>query len=274
MPNMWKFNSILFNSWAKWQWAGGLSDIVIFNWFWLLNEVYVTTKLNVWNMPNINLLQVSNPKSDWGTLLDRFYKERTISIEWHILAESYEDMQNKIDNLKKALSKRQWYFEFKFWETYRRILCTLTNSDIINRESYDVDHGTFSLTFRAEKPFRQEKVRWSVLFQWVNDEINWDVNNEWSEYSNPIINILVNSANSTNQISITIWDDTITISKTLETDDIVDINTEEKTVYVNWQATDFSGKFPKLAAGLNIMNFKSNGTFDFDISILFPKNYL
>ena len=144
MPNMWRFNNTLFNSWALWQWSGGLSDIVIFNGFWLLNETYVTTKLNVWNMPSINLLQVSNPKSDWGTLLDRFYKERTITVEWHILAENYEDMQQKIDNLKKALSSKQWYFEFKFWEKYRRILCTLTNSDIINRESYDIDHWEFS----------------------------------------------------------------------------------------------------------------------------------
>lgn len=274
MPNMWKFNSILFNSWALWRWAGAKSDIVIFNWFWLLNETYITTKLNVRNMPQINLLQVSNPKSDWGILLDRFYKERTISIEWHIQAESYEDMQNKIDTLKKALAPKQWYLEFKFWETYRRILCTLTNSDIIDRQSYDVDHGTFSLTFRAEKPFRQEKARWSVLFQWVNDEINWDVYNEWSEYSEPIINILVNSASGTDEIEISIWWEKISINKSLTAGDIIDINTEEKTVLINSVSTDFSGKFPKLAAGLNIMNLKSNGSFNFDVSVLFPKNYL
>jgi len=274
MPNMWRFNNTLFNSWALWQWSGGLSDIVIFNGFWLLNETYVTTKLNVWNMPSINLLQVSNPKSDWGTLLDRFYKERTITVEWHILAENYEDMQQKIDNLKKALSSKQWYFEFKFWEKYRRILCTLTNSDIINRESYDIDHWEFSLTFRAEKPFRSEKTRWSKLFQWVNDDINWDINNEWSEYSYPIINILVNAASSTNQITITIWDNSIEINKSLSANDIIDINTEEKTVLVNGVSTDFTGKFPRLSSGLNIMNFEANWTFNFDISILFPKNYL
>jgi hypothetical protein len=112
------------------------------------------------------------------------------------------------------------------------------------------------------------------LFQWVNDDINWDINNEWSEYSYPIINILVNAASSTNQITITIWDNSIEINKSLSANDIIDINTEEKTVLVNGVSTDFTGKFPRLSAGLNIMNFEANWTFNFDISILFPKNYL
>nr|DAY21470.1 MAG TPA: hypothetical protein [Caudoviricetes sp.] len=67
-----------------------------------------------------------------------------------------------------------------------------------------MDHGTFALTFRAEKPFRSEKQRGSVLFQGVNDEINGDVFNAGSEYSNPIINILVNSTSGTDQLSVQI----------------------------------------------------------------------
>lgn len=274
MPNIWKFNAILFNARASGQLAKGLSDLVIFNNFGLLNETYVTTRLNVRNMPSINLLQVSNPKSDGGILLDRFYKERTITIEGHIRGENYEDMQRKIDALKKAIATKQGYLEFKFWDTYRRILCTLSNSDIISRESYDVDHGTFALTFRAEKPFRSEKQRGSVLFQGVNDEINGDVFNAGSEYSNPIINILVNSTSGTDQLSVQIGKETIKIAKALRADDIIDINTEEKTVVINGKSTDFSGKFPRLQAGLNIMNLKANGVYNLDVSVLFPKNFL
>ena len=274
MANIAQFNSVLFNAWAAGKSIAGTKDLVIFNGFGLLNETYVTTRLNVWNMPSINLLQVSNPKSDWGILLDRFYKDRSITIEGHIRAENYEEMQRKIDALKKAIATKQGFLEFKFWDTYRRILCTLSNSDIISRESYDVDHGKFTLTFRAEKPFRSEKQRGSVLFQGVNDEINGDVFNAGSEYSEPIINILVNSASGANELSITIGKETIKIAKALNADDIIDINTEEKTVVINGQPTDFSGKFPRLQAGLNIMNLRSNGTYNFDVSVLFPKNFL
>ena len=268
MANIAQFNSVLFNAWAAGKSIAGTKDLVIFNGFWLLNETYVTTRLNVRNMPSINLLQVSNPKSDWGILLDRFYKDRSITIEGHIRAENYEEMQKKIDALKKAIATKQGFLEFKFGESYRRILCTLSNSDI------DVDHGKFTLTFRAEKPFWSEKQRGSVLFQGVNDEINGDVFNAGSEYSEPIINILVNSANGANELSITIGKETIKIAKALKADDIVDINTEEKTVVINGQPTDFSGKFPRLQAGLNIMNLRSNGTYNFDVSVLFPKNFL
>ena len=274
MANIAQFNSVLFNAWASGKSIAGTKDLVIFNGFWLLNETYVTTRLNVRNMPSINLLQVSNPKSDWGILLDRFYKDRSITIEGHIRAENYEEMQKKIDALKKAIATKQGYFEFKFGESYRRILCTLANSDIISRESYDVDHGKFTLTFRAEKPFWSEKQRGSVLFQGVNDEINGDVFNEGSEYSEPIINILVNSASGASELSIAVGKEAIKIAKNLNANDIIDINTEEKTVVINGQPTDFSGKFPKLQAGLNILNLKANGNYNLDVSVLFPKNFL
>lgn len=274
MANQWKFNQILFNAWQRSRWTSTWLDDLIFNWFWLQNEHFITTKVNVWNMPNINLLTFTNPKSDWWWLLDRFYKERTIKIEWHILWESLEDTQNKIDNLKKALSSKQWYLDFKVWNVYRRILCTLTNSDIINRESYDIEHATYSLSFKAEKPFRSEKQWRSELFENVSDEINEWIYNEWSEYSNPIINIVVNSATSCNQVEISIWDDKITINHSLTVWDILDINTDEKTVLLNTNSIDFSWKFPKLQAWWNVLTVNANWTYDFDVSVLFPKNFL
>lgn len=113
-----------------------------------------------------------------------------------------------------------------------------------------------------------------MLFQGVNDEINGDVFNAGSEYSNPIINILVNSTSGTDQLSVQIGKETIKIAKALRADDIIDINTEEKTVVINGKSTDFSGKFPRLQAGLNIMNLKANGVYNLDVSVLFPKNFL
>lgn len=182
--------------------------------------------------------------------------------------------QQLIDSLKKAISTKQWYLDFKVWETYRRILCTLTNSDIINRESYDVNHADYTLTFRAEKPFRSEKKRESELFENVSDEINEWIYNEWSEYSNPIINIVVNSASWTDEVNITIWENTITIAETLNEWDIIDINTDEKIVLLNTQSIDFSWKFPRLEAWWNIFTVDANWTFNFDVSVLYSKNYL
>lgn len=113
-----------------------------------------------------------------------------------------------------------------------------------------------------------------MLFQGVNDEINGDVYNEGSEYSEPIINLLVNDAQGVNQVFIAIWEEKIGIHTELKADDILDINTEKKTVLINGKPIDFSGKFPKLQAGLNLLNVKANGNYNFDISVLFAKNYL
>lgn len=225
-------------------------------------------------MPKINLLTYDNPKNDWWWVLDRFYKQRTIQLQWHIIWESAEDIEDKIDNLKKALSVKTWYLDFKVNGVYRRILCSLTNSDIINREHYDIEHWKFTLTFTALNPFRSEKVRSDATFTSVNAEINEDITNSWSEYSNPIINILVNSASSTNQIKVKIWDNEIVIDNTITTWDVVEINTAKKDCTINWNSVDFSWKFPRLEAWLNLLTVKSNWTYNYDIAVLFSKNYL
>lgn len=55
-------------------------------------------------MPKINLLTYDNPKNDGGGVLDRFYKQRTINLAGSIIGKDSEDIENKIDALKKALS--------------------------------------------------------------------------------------------------------------------------------------------------------------------------
>lgn len=274
MPNFGRFNSNLFNAGVRLNSSAGLDDI-IFNGFGLQNKHFITSDANVWNMPNIQLLTYTNPKSDGGGLLDRFYKQRTITLRGHIIGDNREDTDNRIDSLKKALSIKEWYLDWKMADgSYRRILCTLTNSEIIDREHYDKEHGAYTLTFRAEKPFRQEKVRGSSLFEGVSAEINEDIFNEGSQYSNPIINILVNSASNCNEITIGIGGVELVINQSVSDGDILDINTEDKVVNLNGNSVDFNGRFPRLEAGISTLNLVANGTYNFDVSVLYPKNYL
>lgn len=273
MPDLWHFNSILLNGGKKGAWAVGQDDI-IFNGFGLQNQNFVTSDVNFWNMPKINLLTYDNPKNDGWGVLDRFYKQRTITLSGSILGEDSTDIENKIDSLKKALSIKTWYLDFKVNGVYRRILCSLTNSDIISRAHYDVDKGKFKLTFTAMDPFWSEKTWASKTFTSVNAEINEDIYNAGSQYSNPVINILVNSASSVTQIKVKIGDNEIVINNAITTWDIVEINTISKEVTINGSSIDFGGKFPKLEAGVNNLNVKSNGTYNFDIAVLFSKNYL
>lgn len=274
MPNLAQFNQNLLNSGAKILWAGGISDEIIFNDFWLQNQFFITKKINFRNMPSIDLLKYSNPKNDGGGVLDRFYKERSIQIEWTILWTDAVDIESKIDAMKKALSIKTWYLQMKVAWKYRRILCSLTNSDIINRENYDINRGTYKLKFTALDPFRSEKERVSKLYSWVNADINEDIMNEWSEYSNPIINILVNSASSVTTLKNKIWNNELIVNQSLNPWDIFEINSIAKTVTINGNSIDFSWRFPQFQSWINTYSMDCDWTFDFDIAVLFPKNYL
>lgn len=274
MPNLAQFNQNLLNSGAPIRWSGWIADEIIFNDFWLQNQYFVTNKINFRNMPSIDLLTYSNPKNDGGGVLDRFYKERSITMEWTILWKDAEDIETKIDAMKKALSIKTWFLQMKIAWKYRRILCSLTNSDIINREHYDVNRWTYKLKFTALDPFRSEKEWTSKLFSWVNADINEDIMNEWSEYSNPIINILVNSASSVTTLKNKIGDNELIVTQSLTGGDIFEINSIAKTVTINWNSVDFSWRFPNFQSGINTYSMDCDWTFDFDIAILFPKNYL
>lgn len=274
MPNLAQFNQNLLNSGAIRWGSAWITDSIIFNDFWLQNEYFITKKINFRNMPNTDLLTFSNPKNDWWWVLDRFYKNRAITMEWTILWDSATDIENRIDALKKALSVKTWYLQMKVWNKYRRILCSLVNSDIIDRESYDITRGKYKLSFNALDPFRSEKEWTSKLFSWINANINEDIMNEGSQYSNPIINILVNSATSVSQLKNKIWENELIINQSLSPWDIFEINAIAKTVSINGNSIDFSWRFPNLASGLNTYSMTCDWTFDFDIAILFPKNYL
>lgn len=274
MPNLAQFNQNLLNSGAIRVGASWISDSIIFNDFWLQNDHFITNKINFRNMPSVDLLTYSNPKDDWWWVLDRFYKTRAITMEWTILWDSAEDLENRIDSLKKALSVKTWYLQMKVWNKYRRILCSLVNQDIIDRSHYDITRGKFRFTFNALDPFRSEKEWESKLFSWVNANINEDIINDWSQYSNPIINILVNSATSVSQLKNKIWTNELIINQSLNPWDIFEINSIAKTVSINWNSVDFSWRFPNFASWLNTYSMTCDGTFNFDIAILFPKNYL
>ena len=271
--NIAQFNQFLFNGWAR---AGAvwITDDIIFNGFGLQNQNFVTNTINFRNMPKINLLTYDNPKNDGGWVLDRFYKQRTITLEWTILWSDADNMEQRIDTLKKILSAKTWYLQVKVAGVYRRILCSLTNSDIITRKHYDITRWTYKLTFTALDPFRSEKVRSSKTFSWITQNINEDVINEWSEYSNPIINILVLSASSVTTLKNKIWNNEIIVSTSLNVGDVFEINSIEKTVTLNWNSIDFSWRFPQFESWQNIYSMTCDWTFNFDIAILFPKNYL
>lgn len=274
MPNLAQFNQKLLNGGARRIGAVWITDEIIFNDFWLQNQYFITSKTNFWNMPQTNLLTYSNPKNDWGGVLDRFYKNRVITMEWTIIASDADDLENKIDALKKALSVKTGYLQMKIWSKYRRILCTLTNQDIIDRSHYDITRGKYKLTFTALDPFRSEKEWTSILYSWINADINEDIINEGSEYSNPIINILVNSASGVSELKNKIGENELVVNQPLQAGDIFEINAITKTVSINGVSVDFSWRFPNFESGLNTYSMDCNGTFNFDIAVLFPKNYL
>lgn len=274
MFNSWLFGWLLFWSWVSSQAQSEVLDNIIFEWYWLQNSNIITSETNFWNLPKIDLLTYRTPKSDWWWVIDRFYAERDIKLSWVIYWSDTEDLEDRIDAFKNVFSKKTWYLDFKVNWVYRRTKVSLINSDIIDRRHYDITRAKFDLTFKAMEVFRYEKDHVYKAFFGTTTNINEDITNTGSIYSDPVINILVNSATTVTQIKAKIWTKQITINQTISAWDIIEIDWINKQVTINWTPVDYLGSFPVIDSWVNLFDFQSNWTFDYDIVVLYRKNYL
>lgn len=275
MLNQWTLNSSPLNSSVSQNqsWSVVLDDI-IFDGYGLQNTNIVVSDANFWENPTTDLQTYRNPKSDWGAVIDRFYSERNIKISGTLYGSSSDDLNDRIDTLKKVLSKKEWYLDVKFNDTYRRVKATMINTDIIQRKHYDITRCKFSISFKALEPFRYNKDMDYKMRENVSTAISEDITNTWSVYSEPVINMSFKSATSVNQIILSIGTKQITINEDIVANDIIEIDSINKKVMLNNDEVDFDGWFPVLQAGVNILSMTTTGTFLMDLVVLQRKNWL
>lgn len=251
-----------------------LEDIS-FDGFWLQNSKIIVSKINVDDTPEVDYSDVPTARADGVTFLSKYWRKRKIIISWYIKDDAKVLLDTAMDDLKKNLRKSDSIFRYKMADdSYRQISATMTSVQF-SREHYHITHCPFTIEFETSEPFIYDSSLETSLVETVTTSpLVTEITNEWSEVSQPQIYLIFNSATSVTSVAFDCGGRTLTISETIATNDVILIDSLNKTVTLNGTLKDYTGTFPFFDIGTNILTFTINGTFSMDISILFRRNFL
>lgn len=273
------FDNFLFD-WSYFDevvliWDEKISEDVMYNWFWLSNDFICINKISDSNWNSVSSETYSNPLADLWWELNYYFREKIIEIRGTLKANNAEDLNNRIDTLKKVLWQNNKNLDIKVNWTVRRAKASCVNiNSLFDRNHYNITWIPFTIQFRIISEFFAETLRQSQTFTSLTAWFIEEVTNRGSVKTEPTVNILINSTTWTDNISFTIWDNSLIITENISTNNTILIDCKEKTVKINWNEIDFSWTFPILEVWANNYEITINGTVNYNITVYYFNNFL
>lgn len=258
------------------EWAGVIpatQDDIVYNWLSLSNDDFVITKTNYDSSHILESLTFNRPLTDWIWELNYLFREKVITFEGYVKADTSELLNDELDRIKQILLQPQKNLDIKVNWTIRRAVASCVNpSSMFFREHYNLTIIPINIEFRVVEFFK-ELTSTNVNLPWKTIDLLEETYNDWSAKADPLITIVFNSALSVNSVVFT-NNNSITISETISSWDILIINTKEKEVTINGSQIDYSWIFPRLDPWANSFTLDINGTFNYDFNLAYFNTYL
>lgn len=276
---------ILLNNGVLWwnpksaiDWGGG--EIVWDVWFvfdgFTLHRADWTIRVkssdydDLWT---IDFQTFANPDSDWGGILSKYYRTKTINLTLSIKQPTEEELDSLIDEIKYRTSKTEWYLDIYIWSFRRRRTATLTNL-VFNRKNYNITRcGEVQLTFQCTNPHGRSKELKSLTFNWIGNDYTEEISYKGSAKSYFKGIFIVKTANAT-KFSITVNGYKQEIIHNITDWDVINYDWEEKEIQINWVNQKYIWPFVELQHGINNIRIEFDWSIDYDLSLIYKETYL
>lgn len=273
MFNTYIFNTQQFN--ASMPVSSDVVDGLIVYWNYALHDtvdVYARVS-NTDDADSVDMDIYSNPLDDWQTLSSYYVRGKTITIAGSIRKDNAEDLNNEIDTMKSHLFVPWKKLSIKVNGEVRETTayCSWVTFD---RQHYNITYVRYSVNFTLTSEVRETKKYEATTVASVSSTLVEELINYWKFKAKPVIIFTMNSATSVTSLAITLWWSTITLSETLATNDIVEINREDQTVTINGDPVDYTWVIPTLEQWRNSYTVTLNGTYNYDVTIKYKKTFI
>lgn len=264
--NEWAVNSIWYDTAS---WANNIS----FNGYWLQNDSIITSWEWFWlrDYSDRRIDVTDIPQWDWQIVNDVFFWGRTINISWYLKSDNKIELDSLIDEFKINLSKSNKLLKWKVNEEIRQIYASVDSLTFWTKENIYIP---FDITFISPNACWSKEIQQSKLLEWVSDfETISDVENLWFD-SKPVFYIWFKSATNVDTITIKvdwIW---CIINQSIAENDILVVNWQNWTVELNGNKIDFEWVLPIFRNWFNNTIWTVNWTFEADVNIVYPYNYI
>lgn len=244
------------------------TDLVVFNGYSLAdNSITFTTNLQD-SAPEREILTGRIPRGDGVYVNGDFWRKKPIVVQGIITKSTSALLETELDTIRKKLAARQSNLDITRNSVTRRYVASWVNPQEIfaQRQHFHTTTCPFRAVFECHEPFAKDKTYTSSSEAVTTSPHNINVENTGTIDAEPVFYLIFNAASSVTAVNVQRIDgggnilDEIEYSGTISTNDVLKFDSEIKTVELNGSEVNYTGGFPVLPAGGNIIQFTITGT--------------
>lgn len=253
-------------------------DDVVFNDFSFSDFNVITSEISHDEMPGRNVKTFDIPRDNGKKIVTDFYRLKAINISGIIRMDTKELLNSKIDEMKSAISKREGNLDIKINDVTRRFIATQKSEIIFNRKHFNITYVKFKVSFDVYVPFGSDVSYTSNSLLSQNSlSLVQQIDNSGTAVTKPIFHILLNAVSNVTKISFenTTINSKISISETFSSSDVLIVDSENKTVYLNGIEIEYSGTFFDFLTGTNSVEISVEGdSVLYNLTTKYKRNFL
>ncbi len=283
-----KFNTKMFNTG---MFNGGTTvaevfstDRVVFEGFSVSDGTTMLMTDLRFSGPSRELVGGKVPRDDGEYLTADYFREFVIECRGIVTQSTAALLDSYLDTIKKSLRTRDGNLDIiDSAGTVKRFIATVDNFDdmFAEREGTDVTKCPWTIRFRCKTPFGKSRNYNSTFTSFSTSPTNQSIVHAGTTKAQPIVILNFLSASSITVVNVKRLDtdgstlEEIEYSGTVAANDIFEFDAEAKTVKKNGAEVNYTGSFPVMDVGANIISVTVTGTsFSAECTIKHKTAYL
>lgn len=204
------------------------------------------------------------PRGDGRFQTSEFFRENTIELEGYVKHTSKELLGAYLDTIKKTLRSPGDLDLIDEAGAVKRYRVTADNFDEMfsRRRRYHNTICPFVIRFRCLTPFGKSRAYSSTSLAVSSSPTTQAVVNSGTYTAQPVVTLNFTAASSVTVVLLenVTTGESITYAGSISASDVLVFDSEQKQVTKNGTAVDFTGAFPSLDVGANLLRVTVTGT--------------
>lgn len=233
---------------------------------------------DVWNSPPNDIQADQLPEADGAVVVKQQYTSKTFTVSGKLQVATLAEFRPLLDSFKQAMAVKNQAFDVDEEGTIRRFLCNAKNV-IIARQGPTI--AGFSVEMLSPDGMGWDLESTSLLDPTgiTLSTVQLPVTVGGTYRAEPVVRVTLNTLTGAGDHTVTISNGStlrsLSVTRTWANGDLLEIDSLNKTVYVNNAPVEFNGQFPRWDIGPGVIGWLDDlTTRDVTISSSYTKRWL
>lgn len=278
------FGSNIYNSGL---FGGGASSVEVFSTDTLVFDGFSLSDSDAMTLTGLRFLGPSReiiggviPRGDGLYQTGDYFRELVIEATGIARADTAAGLDALLDTIRKNLrGSRRNLDTIDANGKVKRFVATVDSFEDLfaNREHFHITFCPWIVRFKCRIPFGKSRDYTTVTNTITASPTNESITNTGTTKAQPVFILIFNTATSITATAVenTTTGEQIQYTGALAVGDLLEFDSENKTVKKNGTEVDYSGAFPSLETDTNVIRYTVTGTsFDVLVTSKFKPSYL